>query len=274
MTIPILRIARQDGRVEAKSRSFSARLLGYLTADSMWEGGCSSSPRRPVWLSYFGTDQEVRAVTANLRGGRTAEAGSLVFEVPRRAGYRWVSQPVAGGVVMTAYLPALFDLEPVTPFVEDVRFVLAPPRWWLDEQAAALASDFGPDARDAARAALFTAYLDRRTDLPLLADLRFQLRLYRAALGEEWVRRPSASSYDPQGFTFQDATSGGIEEPLAVAPALPALTDFLTRETTRFFEEERRHGTTDRTRGGRLLPGAEAAAVQDCFDFAVAGTGG
>ncbi len=185
LIVPILRIARQDGRVEAKSRAFSARLLGYLTADALWDGGCSSSPRRPVWLSYFGTEQETRAVTANLRSGRTAEAGNLSFELPRKSGYRWLSQPLAGGVVMTAYLPALFDLEPVTPFVEEVRFVLAPPRWWLDGQAAALAADFGEDARDVARAALFAAYLDRRTRLPILADLRFQLRLYRAALEED-----------------------------------------------------------------------------------------
>ena len=270
MSIPSLRIARKGRSEEAKSRSFSAWLLGYMTADALWEGGSGGSPRRPVWLSYFGTEQEVRAVTANLRSGRTAQSGNLALELPKKAGYRWMPQAVAGGVVMTAYLPALFDLEPVSPFVDEVRFVLAPPRWWLDEQAAALSADFGADARVAARAALFAAYLARRTDRPLVPELRFQVRLYRAAIETGWVEPIATRSYSPRGFAFEDRAAGGLEEPLAVFPSPSELASFLTDQTTQYFEEERRHGTTDRTRGGRLLPDADRAVVQSSFDFAMA----
>jgi len=96
-----------------------------------------------------------RPFTANLRAGRRAridDRGSL--HVPKRSPHRWTSQPVPGGVATVAYLPELLHLEPPQPFTEDVRFVLAPTRRWVEEQADALEGKFGAEAPDPAWAVL------------------------------------------------------------------------------------------------------------------------
>jgi len=188
MEFPAFKIEREGKKDPArKTRVFETRLLGYLAADSLWEAPRAGDLLRPVWLAYLGTERETHPFTANLRGGARARAAGDTFQIPKRAPYRWSTQKVPGGLVTVAYLPELFHLEPALPFADDVRFILAPPRWWVDEQAAQLAPEFGEDAPDVARAALFCAFLDRRTALPLVHDLRFHLQLYRAALATDWI---------------------------------------------------------------------------------------
>jgi hypothetical protein len=36
-------------KVSAKTRTFSVHLLGFLTADGLWDPGGDGSARRPVW---------------------------------------------------------------------------------------------------------------------------------------------------------------------------------------------------------------------------------
>ncbi len=265
----MLSIARQDGDAGRKSRCFSARLLGYLTADGLWEGSGVGSPIRPVWLSFFGSEAEVRAVAANLRGGRRAEADGLAFEILKKAGHRWEAKPLAGGVVMTAYLPSLFELQPLSPCVGEVKFVFAPPAWWLDREAAALAADWGEEAREVARAALFVAYLERRTKLPIYPDLRFHLALYRAACDEAWVQPAVWDGYRSTPCLFRCYAPGGLEGPVAVKVSGEDLSAFLLAQNHFFFNQENRHGAPRSAAGSRLLPGPEPSDAQLCLDLAV-----
>jgi hypothetical protein len=274
MSVPILRIAASGRGKRAKSRSFEARLLGYLTADGWWVCEAEHHGIHPVWLSYFGSEQEVRAVTANLRAGKLAEVGTTKLEMPRSAGFRWQAEAVAGGVVVTAWLPWLFALDAVGGSQTQVRFVFAPPRWWLDRQAASLVESFGAEAREAARAALFAAYLDRRTEVPILPDLRFRLRLYRAALEEPWLTQSTAGSYKSSDLRCLDLTQQGLEEPVAVNATSAAIEAFVSLQTQLFLEEEHIHGTTGSASSGRLLPSTEAVALQHCLDFVLAASGG
>jgi hypothetical protein len=202
---------KKDG--SAKTRTFSVHLLGFLTADALWASGGEGSAERPVWLSYFGTESETQPFTANLRGGRKARADGDVLELGRRL-YRWSPpQRVPHGVVTVAYLPELFHLEPAGPVDDHVRFVFAPPRWWVVEQAEDLALEFGEAAPDVARAALFCAYLDRRTPLPLIHDLRFHLQVYLAALATGWIYPLSTG----RGAVLRGrgAEAAGLDAPLA-----------------------------------------------------------
>jgi hypothetical protein len=233
----------------AKTRTFSVQLLGYMTADALWDPGGDGSAERPVWLAYFGTERESHPFQANLRAGRKARSGGLLLELGRRL-HRWTFQKVPGGVVTVAYLPELFHLEPVGPLAEQLRFIFAPPRWWILQQADDLAAEFGENALDVARAALFSAYLDRRTPLPIIHDLRFHLQLYRAARESDWIYPLSQG----RGAVLKGrgAEALGLDAPLACSVGGPELSDFLAQQTSLYHEEIRR-GTTRIAAGRRLL---------------------
>jgi hypothetical protein len=274
MAFPLLTIRTEAKKSPtAKSRSFSVNLLGFLTADALREAvPDSGKPLRPVWIAYGASERESHPFTANLRGGRKAATQNDAFEIPKRSGFRWTAQKVPGGLITVAYLPELFHLEPVVPPDGHVRFVFAPPRWWIAEQAEDLAADFGDDAPDAARAALFCAYLDRRTPLPLVHDLRFHLRVYRAALEAPWTHRMPEERWQggEAGFLGRGAEALGLDAPSACSIEEPELADFLVRQTSLYHKEEIRRGKTRIAAAGRLLPYPSEAPAQLRFDFAVA----
>jgi hypothetical protein len=194
-----------------------------------------------------------------------------VLELAAKRRYRWASpQRVPGGVVTIAYLPELFHLEPVAVGGGPVRFIFAPPSWWIEEQAALLAPEFGEEAPDAARAALFAAYLDRRTPLPIVHDLRFHLQLFRAAREASWIEpfadRPSASDE----LVASGIETLGLDSPLACDVDPETLSAFLIEQTALFHKEQTRHAQTRLPAGGRILPFPASPATQLRLDFALA----
>ncbi|MDP9120129.1 MAG: hypothetical protein M3O15_01985 [Acidobacteriota bacterium] len=252
MGVSTLTLATERKDTAAKTRTFSVHLLGYLTADSLWEPGGDGSARRPVWLAYFGTERETHPFTANLRAGRQARTqDGLLLEIGHRAPHRWTSQKVPNGLVTVVYLSELFHLEPAGPPGEPVRFVFAPARWWVAREAATLAGEFGEEAPDAARAALFCAYLDRRTPLPLVHGLRFHLQVYRAALEREWLYRLAESRGEV--LVGRGAESTGLDAPVACSVGQPELAAFLVEQTSLYHQEEIRRGKTRVAAGGWLL---------------------
>jgi hypothetical protein len=269
MAFTALKIETSPEDAPAKTRTFSVHLLGYLAADSLWEPGGNGSAERPVWVAYFGTERESHPFTANFRGGRKARSRFEALDIPRRAPHRWTTQKVPGGLVTVAYIPALFHLEPAGPLGDEVRFVFAPPRWWVDAQAEELA-ELGEDARDTARAALFCAYLDRRTPLPLVHDLAFHLQVYRAALESGWVHRLSGSKREGVVLVGRGAEAAGLDAPVACRVGQSTLAEFLVEQTSLYHQEEIRRGKTPFAAGGRLLSYPSGASAQLCFDFAVA----
>lgn len=269
-----------------KTRRFSTTLLGWVGADSLWDCGSTAKSTRPVWLAYAGSESAVRAFGANLRGGHRAAMrvpgprrygyDSDIFQLPKRSGHRWVHQRFGDTAVTVAYLPDLFHLEP--DFVGEtgrIDFVFMPPTWWLEAQTASLRPELGTDAADAARAALFVAFLDRRTPRPLVSDLRFHLQLYRAALDEPWVteaERPLErwARKASKLYAFNTGVSG-LAAPLTVSVDAATFEQFLTEQTNTFFEEEIRHGASRIPSTGRLLSYPDLAGLQLCLDFEAAG---
>ncbi|HXU46618.1 MAG TPA: hypothetical protein VN783_13915 [Thermoanaerobaculia bacterium] len=244
-----------------KGREFSVYLLAYTVA----ERG-PSREIRPGWIGLFGSEAETRAVVSNLRAGRVAGAGGETFSLPQRWPLRWTSQPVPGGLVTVAYLPSLFHLEPTgPPLGSSVRFDFAPPLWWIEAQADGLRADFGDDAPDAARAALFAAFLDRRSPLPLLADLRFQLALFRALRDVDELLLDLSDV--PTAARFRQI---GLDPPLTVSLEQTQLAEIVIRETTRFHREELRHGQARIAADRRILPFPDPSPRQLRLDFAVA----
>lgn len=272
MSFPTLTIERETkGHSGRKTRVFSVRLLGYLGADSLWDCPVSGTAIRPIWIAYFGTESEARPFTANFRASRKATTPTRdSFQIPKKAPYRWTTCKVPGGVVTVAYLPELFHLDPASPFVEEIRFVFAPGRWWLEREAAALAPELGEEAWEAARAALFAAYLDRRTGWPLVRDLRFHLQLYRAALDAGWVHEATASRRVRSTLYGSGLAAAGLEEPLACRVDPATFGDFLAEQTSHYHREEIRRGTTRIAADRRVLPDAPWAPVQLGLDLALA----
>lgn len=272
MPVSTLTLEKTQGRGRnKKTRTFSVRLLGFILADSLWESG-SGDEMRPAWIAYLGTDAESQAFTSNFRGSRQAKTSRYRFQILKKAPYRWSTRKVPGGVVTTAYLPDLFHLDPTDPAAEKVRFVFAPPRWWVERQSQALEAEFGTEADEAARAALFAAYLDRRTPLPVLGELRFHLELYRAALEAEWVYPSKESSRAPGPLFTEGAELAGFDPVLAISADQDTLTDFLVEQTSRFQpSEETTHGTDRIPSDCRLLPHSEAPAALDQLHAQLAG---
>jgi len=255
---------------QRKSRIFSVRLLGYLAANALWDAPTSGKHIRPAWIAYLGTDQELRPFTANFRGGQPALTYSgKTLAMPKKSAHRWVTQRVPGASVTMAYLPELFHLEPAI-VDEHCRFIFAPPRWWVEAQAATLTAEFGDDAHDAARAALFTAFLDRRTPMPIVNDLRFHLQLYRAAL-EASRNHPRAFGHagrDGSHLSGSHDPGCGLETPLAVYLSQDTLRRFIVEQTALFHQQELAAGRHRFAPPRPLLPLPTGQLEQLCLDFA------
>lgn len=274
MHLPNLSITyeRKSKRRVVKSRRFQASLLTYLTCDSLWDLGQAGKALRPVWITYMASHEMARAFTANLRGGRKAKVTgcSDVLEVPKSAPHRWLSERSAGGAtVTTAYLADIFELDPGEP-QERIAFIMMPPCRWLDRQAEALEGEFHGDARDVARAALFAAFLDRRSPLPLVHDLRFQLQLYRAALDEPWTQAPRSDRYAQGALWVSASAACGLGAPRLVTVSHPTFEAFLKAQTARYFRKEIARGTHRLRPDRRLLPYPQSSPRQLCLDLAVA----
>lgn len=270
MAVTYLTLKRSTGKGRVKkTRTFSVRLLGYLQANFLWHSGLGEEIR-PAWIAYLGTDSESQAFTSNFRAGRKAESDRRSFKIPRSAPHRWTTQRLVGGVITTAYLPELFHLHPAFPAPERVRFIFAPPKWWLTRQEQSLEATYGTEAREVARAALFAAYLDRRTPLPVPGGLDFHLQLYRAAQETDWVRRPEANSHLSLHFNAVGAQTCGFDKPLAVSVKQETFTEFLIEQTSSFTPKESPHGKDRLPPDRRLLPHAPSPAAVDQHNPALA----
>lgn len=176
-----------DGK-ERKSRSFSARLVGYIRADSMWAGGqAKTDTLRPVWARFADTEENMRAFLANLRSGHQAEQSSgegysrrveAKFEFQRSAKYQYETQRIAQETsngaqythVVTASLPELLMLDPRMVDPDVVQFVCITPRWYHDIHG------------DEGHAVRFFAYLRARTRRPVVPNKAFAQFLLERAL--------------------------------------------------------------------------------------------
>ena len=277
LLFPRLTVAKTK-RATKKTRAFSVQLAGYLIADSLWDAPTVNGPMAPAWMAYLASPAESAAFTANLRSTRIAEVThGGKFRLPRRSGHRFeqhlIKHEGVEATLTVAYLPELFRLEPTTPLGpgDPVRFVFAPPHWWVRREAERLAEQFGDDAGEAAEAALFVACLDRRVHLPIVNDLAFHLALYRAAKDADWVTTPGEQHrFDLRNRAFGTGFSAVGIDTVRVADAPQCAVSDLIRDLTLNHREEIQHGTPRLETDCRLLQNTVRAATQLCLDFAAA----
>lgn len=222
MDFPTLTITTDPD--DGKSRSFTVHRLAHLLPEVAEP---SATPVRPWLLVVAASPSAVDAFSANLRRGEVAEMDSTrSYKLPTTLDYRFrVTAPRPGSAVLWAYLPSVVHRHPGAAGDDTtLRFVSAPPRWWLDRQADLLEPDFGPDARDYARAMSFVARLDTRTPLPIANDPAFHLALYRRALDAPWLTR--GEDLDTVGFDVLR-----LDAPLVVQVSPDELQRFLVDVT-------------------------------------------
>jgi len=219
-------------RPEQKTRSFSAGLVAYVTADQLWPGGeAQTKAIRPIWLQLVGTPDAVRPVVINLQAGRLADMTNPAagytrgtpprVELLRSGGYQWQWQRSDHGVVATAYLPDLVALDPGMIDPDRCAFVCLTPRWWVDQHGAQ------------SEAVRFTAYLRRRTRRPIFPDAAFAGFLLEQALQQGIAVRPSRTT---PGFTAHGRAWAGLLPPIQVNVAQRDLDTFLAQTVKAWIE--------------------------------------
>jgi hypothetical protein len=268
-TITVESKPKREGQ---KSRSFSVELLAYILANDLWELGSGAKERsnRPIFMAYAGTDQSCRAFSANLRSGRAAavEGTSLTtrFEIPRSAGFRYETFSQARATLTLSYLPFAFGFQPTRADCDDISFVCLPPTWWVAEQEQALASTMGRDAREAAIAAYFVAYLDQRSPLPIANDLGFHLKLYRETREQPWCQGSSGTEWSPGQLFHLGLESVGFEPAIYCKVDHPTFAEFLKAQTAAHLPQETTdHGTPRIYRPRRVLPNPVQSVAQPGF---------
>jgi hypothetical protein len=221
-----------DKSKDGKGRQFRANLMGYITADFLWEGGQADTQHiRPVYATLAGTEASLRPFLANIRKGRKADIRKETtyrqetdgrLELLKTAGYEYIWQRGEKVALLTAYLPDLFQLDPGMIDHEIMGFLSAVPGWWANTQAAKLpAAEVGRVRRHLAKlgdtyseeetrqlipiAAHFAAMLDKRTRRPLINDLAFSVQLYTSALKHNVARQPKEPS---SRYTHPSARAG------------------------------------------------------------------
>lgn len=220
-----LTVEKED---DPKGRTFTVHLVASLAASGLVPPPTSGAAIRPVLLAYAGSPSVIAAFTTNLRCGLPAQTDREKFELLRSFGYRYqVTSPAAGQSLAVAYLSNLFHLRPGAQDERSIRFVSAPPRWWLDEQVALLAPELGTAARDHARAMAFVARLDARSPLPIANDPRFHHALFERALAEGWTATPD----DDRRLAANGLDALGLENPVLCDVSQEEFADFLAAAT-------------------------------------------
>lgn len=254
-----LRITSEEG---AKSRSFSAQLIGEVFANGLISS--ASNTRRPVWMMCVASHAESPPFSMNLKLGHKAEIVKTHgkgdrYELLRTTGYAIAHQKLASGTVTTAYVPDLFQVDPGMVDPDGAKFVLLAERRWLarSNPTAALcqlARELGviTDALTAdlvMLAPLFCAYLDRRTRAPLVPDPAFQFRVLVACLVEGAASLPMSrhsTKYDRGwgrsgafGLSCEGIEDLGLLPPIAFSAKHDALEALLAEQATLHFAGRR-----------------------------------
>lgn len=219
-----------------KGRAFSAKLTASVVADSLWSAG-GGETMRPIWAQFIGTDAELRPFAMNLKLGRKAEPSTGRssacdrVEFLKSAGFQMAWQREQEGSILTVYHPELFRLDPGMVDPKGATFAMLVPRWWLTAQSV--------DA-DTARAALFAAYLDRRTRCPLVADVAFYRQMFTAALECGLAREPGDRSvkYSKGPLAAEGLETAGVAV-VAFSATHEELETFLAEQVSVYFESRR-----------------------------------
>lgn len=152
LTFTVERQIMSEATRKVKTKKFSVIGLGFITADSLWDGGENASETRPVYLSVTGKETTLRPFLANMRAGTRADMSGASYgsnydvadnriRLLKTAGYQVIKQKNDDIAMVTFYLPQLFQNETGMIDAEKCAFISAPPQWWIKKQVRILAKN-------------------------------------------------------------------------------------------------------------------------------------
>lgn len=183
------------GKADGKAEAFHCTHLGHVKCSSLLKNPARNGPDRPIWLSVAASPQELRAVEANLRMGRTLKVGSWTLELLKSTPYVWSKQSTAAASVLTVYLPDVFRVDPGAVDPNGVGFYVLPSQRWCDDYAAKNAAEILRAVADIARepeyavkliesaprAVWMLSMLNSRTRCPIIREIGFAIRVMQKA---------------------------------------------------------------------------------------------
>jgi hypothetical protein len=246
----------------SKGRAFTTTCLAMSVGNLFDEHG-KDGVDRPIWATFAGSEQELRAFVINLRTGKKAEPTANHSDWPERIEflrslrYRVLWQREEEGALATLYHPEVFRLDPGFIEAGRMRFALMLPAGWGAAQGVdalrpvrhcrqfKLPVSDGELAALAPVACLFAAYIDRRTRCPIIADTRFYLQLLVASLATGLATRAGKKlrcrSYDRDewatgrhDFNALGLDQVGVEHALAFSSGSEEFESFLSEQTSLF----------------------------------------
>lgn len=148
-------IEKQPTTPTAKTRRFSATLMSYVTADTLWEGGqTKTTETRPIYITMAGSLAALRPFLANFHSkGERANLtdterrwgnDSHWFRCLKTGNYEAIWQRgthADGEQLVTLFQRPLFEVDPGMIDPHTCQFLSKPPRWWCDEQLAMVQAD-------------------------------------------------------------------------------------------------------------------------------------
>jgi hypothetical protein len=244
-----------------KGHAFTFELAAYIEAKTILGRGASETIR-PVFMVAAMSEAKASAVRANLIMGRrfgvlnNHNKWGTRFEMMRSQPYVWEAQRAEGGYLLTAYVAQPFLPDPGFVDHDRLTFVMLPQLSWVARmaeklgpiamgKACAYVSKVLPPKRRyddvdvepesvVAMAPLFAAYLDRRTRVPLVPDLRFQLQMLVHMLRIRAAVRPDDTSRSE--LRSQGLEPLGFGEPVMVDTTHKVFEEFAAEESARFLK--------------------------------------
>lgn len=218
------RIVVERQTKEGKTRSFEARVVGMTVSHmASWIKTGDDRIVQPASVVMLGDDASVRAVVANLRTGRRCWLTDRKRNTTRNkqpypsldltgTKYHYLFQQFDEGTICHVYSVDLYNQDPGMIDPDDIQFIAPVPKQWAAEQnvdpilATWAKNEFAKlckpqDLKSEIEwesiansivecAAMTCVYLDRRTRIPILPDLRFQVRLFLECMTVGLCRYP------------------------------------------------------------------------------------
>lgn len=236
-----------DSEGKEKTRSFSVDLLATVDNHTLWSS--TNNDRRPVWMTYAGSEQETKMFNINFLQGNKAYKGyhnKERFHLLKTAGYKAHTKKVGSDVVTTVYLPHLFWVDPGMVDPEKIEFMLLmSTKWalsqkfdlkaareWITGKVWMRPADLNMTDADLtvilAEAVLFHMYLDRRSRYPMPTHPHFSLALMKACISAGLAERAAHR----HTYTESGLTQLGIPPTLALTASHEHFGDVLAKEVS------------------------------------------
>lgn len=228
---------------KSKGRSFSFELVAYVSIPYFEH---HESNHRPIYMVGAMTDASLAPVRANLMMGRrfgVASHGSFYpsFELLKSRPYVFEVQRYPEGSFLTAYLPQPLLPDPGFVDPDTIAFAMIPQQTWAAEMRAKLGEaeiqrairhvetvlpkdeHFSRDRGDTnleelvSIAPLFATYLDHRTRVPLVPDVRFYAQLLVRLLRDGAAYRTPRDSFGHSRVKTYGLPAVGLLEPVFMA---------------------------------------------------------